>query len=66
MADSIQQQIDALRATIASLMRENDRLNADISADADLDAIEQKIRENLDLISSLASRVISLEKQRLN
>jgi cell division protein FtsB len=66
VADSIQQQIDALRATIANLMRENDRLNTEMSEDADLDAIEQKVRENLDLISSLASRIIALEKQRLN
>jgi hypothetical protein len=55
-----------LRAAIADLMRENERLNADRSEEADIDAIEQKIREDFDRIGSMASRIIALEKQRLH
>ena len=60
----IDQQIDALRERIAGLMRENDRLESDTCADSDLEASEQKISENLDLMAALASQLVALEKQR--
>jgi hypothetical protein len=64
LTDDLQLKIDALRDRISCLMRENDRLEADTSPDADLEAGEQKIRENLDVIGSLASQIVNLEKQR--
>ena len=63
MADSVRQKIDELREKIARLMRENARLEAETLSDAELAASELRLRENLDLIASLASQILILEKR---
>ena len=63
MTSDIQQQIDALRDRIGALLRENDRLEAEPST-AGLEDGEQKIRANRDIIASLASQMMALDKQR--
>ena len=59
MSEEHQQRIRLLRDRIGALMKENDALEL---SDQDLAASEQQIRANLDLISSLATQVVALEK----
>jgi hypothetical protein len=61
LSNDHQQQIQLLRERIGALMKENDALEL---SDQDLAVSEQRIRANLDLISSLATQVVALEKLR--